>query len=508
MAKETRQIGVMKAIGARTTKITSIYLTIVLVFGLTATLLALPVGFLAGKAYAGFVASMLNFELFNQQISHGVLLFQFAIGTVLPVLVAFVPIYRASRISVQEALNDYGVINSNSLKSAQSKSKFKQLLLSNSTQLAIRNTFRRKGRLILTLITLVLGGAVFITAFNIRRSLKETVNSRFTNQRYDIQAFIAKGIADTDFSSALDSLPFIAGYETWGYGRATQLTSGSTESELMDLKLVPLKTTLFVPELISGIWLSGRTDEIVVNHMFLAKYPDTKLGNVITLKANGKQKSFKVVGIIRELFAPVTVYASKSVLAEWSQMQGKTNSVLIAFNTSENIGVNTVKLEQWFAAKKYPISLVYRKDEYKERVVDHLVVITSMLIMVSLLLIIVGGLGLITTMGINIVERMRELAILRSIGVTNLKLYKLIITEGFIVGLLSWGIATVVSVPLSYYLGNKFFNIFFETTLNFDVSFTGMFVWLGIIVLFSTVAVLVPARNAVKQSIAEGLNYE
>jgi putative ABC transport system permease protein len=76
------------------------------------------------------------------------------------------------------------------------------------------------------------------------------------------------------------------------------------------------------------------------------------------------------------------------------------------------------------------------------------------------------------------------------------------------VGLLSWGIATVVSVPLSYYLGNKFFNIFFETTLNFDVSFTGMFVWLGIIVLFSTVAVLVPARNAVKQSIAEGLNYE
>jgi putative ABC transport system permease protein len=508
MAKETRQIGVMKAIGASTTKITSIYLTIVLVFGLTATLIALPLGFLAGKGYAGFVATMLNFELFNQHISYGVLLFQIAIGTVLPVLVAFVPIYRASRISVQEALNDYGVKSSVSLKSTHSSTIINHLRLSNSTIFAIRNTFRRKGRLTLTLITLVLGGAVFISAFNIRTSLTDTVNSRFTNQRYDIQAYFTNGINENDFRSALDSLPYVASYETWGYGKATMLAAGRTESELMDLKIVPQQSTLFVPEIIDGSWLSGKPDEIVVNHMFVAKYPGTKLGNVVTLKANGKQKAFTVVGIIRELFAPVTVYASKSALAEWPQMQGKTNSVLIAFDATDNIADNSSQLEEWFRAKGYPVSMVFRKDEYKQRVVDHLVVITTMLIMVSVLLIVVGGLGLITTMGINIVERLRELAILRAIGVTNSKLYKLIVTEGFIVGLISWIIAAAVSIPVSYYMGNKFFEIFFETTLNFEVSFTGIVVWLGVIALFSTVAVLIPARNAAQQSVSEGLNYE
>jgi len=509
MAKETRQIGVMKAIGAGTGKITSIYISIVFIFGFIATLIALPLGFMAGRGYAQFVASMLNFELFNQQISHGVLFFQIAIGTILPVLVAFVPIYRASRISVREALSDYGIDDAVSLKSAHSQRLASKLKLSNTTLLAIRNTFRRKGRLVLTLITLVLGGAVFISAFNIRTSLKDTVNSRFTSQRYDISMFLSKGIDEADFCASLDSLPFVSGYETWGYAKATRIVVDKPESELMDVKVVPLQTELFVPEVMSGKWLSGNASEVVVNHVFQAKYPDVALGSEISLKVNGKIQTFKVGGCIRELFSGATVYVSKSVLAQWPQMQGKTNSALIAFKGNDtNISAYSDQLEQWIKTKNYPVSLVFRKDQYKERVVEHLVVITSMLIMVTLLLIIVGGLGLITTMGINIVERLRELSILRAIGVNNRKLYQLTLTEGFLIGVMSWALAVVVSVPVSYYLGNKFFEIFFETTLNFDISFTGILVWLAIIVVFSTVAVLIPARNANKQSVSEGLSYE
>jgi len=510
MAKETRQIGVMKAIGAGTGKITSIYLTIVLVFGFAATLIALPIGYMAGKSYATFVASMLNFELFNQSVSHGAWVFQVAIGTFLPALVSFYPVYRASRISVREALNDYGVKDNVSLSSTHSVRFINHWKLSNSNLFAIRNTFRRKGRLILTLITLVLGGAVFITAFNIRTSLKNTVESRFTNQRYDIQAFFARGINESGFRSSIDSLLFVSAYETWGYAKATRIFTGHNESELFELKLAPLQTKLFVPEMMTGHWLSGKPDEVVVNHMFLAKYPDVAVGSDIKINVNGKTKNLRVVGCIRELFAGTTVYVSKSVLAEWPEMQGKMNNALIAFNSGKypDMATNSSQLEQWFQSKNYPTGLVFRKDQYKERVVDHLVVITSMLIMVTLLLIIVGGLGLITTMGINIVERLREMAILRAIGVTNTKLYSLTITEGFIIGLLSWGIALILSVPVSYYLGNKFFNIFFETTLNFNMSAIGIVLWLGIIVVFSAVAVLVPARNANQQSVAEGLSYE
>jgi putative ABC transport system permease protein len=509
MAKEIRQIGVMKAIGAGTAKITSIYLTIVLIFGFAATLVALPLGFLAGKSYATFVASMLNFELFDLQISHRVWTFQIAIGTLLPALVSFFPVYRTSRISVREALNDYGVKDNVSLSTSHSAHFLDPLKLSNATLFAIRNTFRRKGRLILTLITLVLGGAVFISAFNIRTSLKNTVQSRFTNQRYDIQAIFAKGINEFDFRSSIDSLQFVSKYEVWGSAKATRIRIDHPESELVDVKVVPLQTELFIPEIIKGKWLSGNADEVVVNHLFLSQFPDVSLGNEITLKINGLTKKFKVVGSIRELFAIPTVYVSKSILTEIPGMQGKMNSVLIAYLPGcSDMTANSSKLEQWFKSKNYPTSLVFRKDNYKDRVIDHLVVITTMLIMVTLLLIIVGGLGLITTMGINIVERLRELAILRAIGVTDRKLYGLTITEGFVIGVTSWVLALILSAPVSYYLGNKFFNIFFETTLNFKISGTGIVVWLAIIVVFSAVAVLVPARNTIKQSVAQGLCYE
>lgn len=509
MAKETRQIGVMKAIGASTGKITSIYISIVLIFGFIATIVAMPVGFIAGKGYAQFVASMLNFELFNQKISHGILFFQIATGTVLPVLVAFIPIYRASRISVREALNDYGVSYPVSIKSASSEYLINKSGLSNTTLLAIRNTFRRKGRLVLTLITLVLGGAVFMSAFNIRTSLKDTVNSRFTNQRYDISMILLKGVNEAEFCTSLDSLPFVSDYETWGYAKATRIVPGKPESELIDVKVAPLQTKLFAPELMKGKWLTGAANEVVVNHVFQAKYPDATLGSQITLRANGRNLKLKVTGCIRELFSGPTVYVSKTVLSQWPSMPGKTNSALIAFEGKQaDISAYSIKLEQWVKARKYPVCLVFRKDQYKERVIDHLVLMTTMLIMVTLLLIIVGGLGLITTMGINIIERLRELSILRAIGVSNQKLYQLILTEGFIIGLMSWIIAVVVSVPVSYYLGNKFFNIFFETTLNFKASLTGILVWLAIIIVFSTVAVLIPARRANKQSIREGLSYE
>lgn len=510
MTKEIRQIGIMKAIGASTKKIASIYLSIVLLFGFAATLFALPVGFHAGMSYARFVASMLNFELFNTQISHGVWLFQVAIGTLLPAVVAFIPVYRGSRISVREALNNYGVKDSLSLYSGSFSRLLNHIKLPNSTIFAIRNTFRRKGRLILTLVALVLGGAVFISTFNIRTSLKETVKSRFTNQRYDVQAIFEKGISETEFRESIEKLPFVSEYEIWGFTRATQLLATGLESEQINLNLAPLKTSLFVPELFKGRWLSDNPNEAVINHVFLSKFPGTKTDSTITLKVNGKIKTFKVVGIIRELFSPQSVYVNRSVLNEWPTMSGRLNCSLIAFNPEKYADktANSIKLEQWFKLKKYPVAMVFEKDHYKELVIDHLVVITTMLIMVSLLLILVGGLGLITAMGISITERLRELAILRAVGVTSQKILQITITEGFVIGLLSWALASILSIPLSYFLGNKFFSIFFQTTLNFEISATGILLWFAVVVAFSAAAVIIPVTKANNERVAVGLSYE
>ena len=130
--------------------------------------------------------------------------------------------------------------------------------------------------------------------------------------------------------------------------------------------------------------------------------------------------------------------------------------------------------------------------------VDHLVVITSMLIMMTLLIILVGGLGIVTTMGINIIERKREIGILRATGTTNPLLYRILMYEGLVTGIISWVCSVILALPLSYYLGNFFFAVFFETTINFSVSPVGIVAWFFINLVFTSAAVLIPARNAAR----------
>ena len=67
MAKEIRQIGIMKAIGASTSRITFIYLSIVLILGTVATAIGASTGILVGIKYAQFNIGLLNFTLFEQQ---------------------------------------------------------------------------------------------------------------------------------------------------------------------------------------------------------------------------------------------------------------------------------------------------------------------------------------------------------------------------------------------------------------------------------------------------------
>ena len=65
-------------------------------------------------------------------------------------------------------------------------------------------------------------------------------------------------------------------------------------------------------------------------------------------------------------------------------------------------------------------------------------IIVAFLILMALLLAAVGGLGLTTTMSINILERVREIGVLRAIGASNVSVRQIVLVEGIVIGALSW----------------------------------------------------------------------
>ncbi|PKN93657.1 MAG: hypothetical protein CVU44_09935 [Chloroflexi bacterium HGW-Chloroflexi-6] len=109
LSQQIRQIGVMKAIGASVRQVTGIYYGMVLLLGLSGLALGLPLAILAGRGYASFASTMLNFQIFDDSVGWPYLALQILVGLFVPILAASWPILRGSRISVREAMADYGI---------------------------------------------------------------------------------------------------------------------------------------------------------------------------------------------------------------------------------------------------------------------------------------------------------------------------------------------------------------------------------------------------------------
>jgi putative ABC transport system permease protein len=135
-------------------------------------------------------------------------------------------------------------------------------------------------------------------------------------------------------------------------------------------------------------------------------------------------------------------------------------------------------------------------------------IIVAFLILMALLLAAVGGLGLTTTMSINILERVREIGVLRAIGASNISVRQIVLLEGIIMGALSWGIGMGLSWPISTFMSDQLGLALIKVPLNFEYSIGAAVLWFFVLQAVAVVASLGPARSAVRMTIREVLAYE
>ncbi|RIK24767.1 MAG: ABC transporter permease, partial [Chloroflexi bacterium] len=190
MTQQVQQIGIMKAIGARSGQITAMYVVMVVAFGLLALLVGIPLGAAGSVGLASIFGGLLNFDVGGFRLDPRVVLVQAVIGLSAPLLAAVLPIYRGVHVTVREAISDVGL----------GKGRFGRGMLDRfivalryifpmdrPTQISLRNTFRRKARLTLTLITLSLASTIFISIFSVRASLQQTLDDALQFFDYDVQ---------------------------------------------------------------------------------------------------------------------------------------------------------------------------------------------------------------------------------------------------------------------------------------------------------------------------------
>ncbi|MBL8092347.1 MAG: FtsX-like permease family protein, partial [Anaerolineales bacterium] len=130
------------------------------------------------------------------------------------------------------------------------------------------------------------------------------------------------------------------------------------------------------------------------------------------------------------------------------------------------------------------------------------------LLIMAVLTAIVGAMGLTGTMGMNVLDRTREIGIMRAIGADDRMIMQTVIGEGFVIGLISFVMAIVFSIPITYGLSSILSVTIFESPINVVFTYLGYAIWLGLIILLSTLGSVLPARNAARLTIREVLAYE
>jgi putative ABC transport system permease protein len=501
MASQVRQIGVMKAIGGTRWQIARIYFSQALFLGVAAVIVSLPLGLLGSRALCRYMAVFLNFDIDSFAVPLWVYLLVGVVGIAAPLIAAAYPVWKGSGAPVRVALADFGLAQTTFGSSrfdralARTGGTFRPLVF------AIRNSFRRRARLALTLITLAAGGLFFLSALNVRASMMNTIDRMFAPRKFDLTVSLRELYDREKLQSAIDSTPGIKRGEGW------LQTEASFGAERFNLVALPADTQLLKLEIMEGRGLAaGDTDAIVINQVLARRFSQMRVGQTVALRIGGVEKEWRVVGLSREAFSPPTGYVP---LASVPQPQ-LVNGLRLSLNQVNEDSLETVKagldrnLERLGMRARSSNTTTETRFSFDQ----HMLMIYVFFIVMAAIVGVVGGLGLMTTMSLNVLERRREMGVLRAIGATPRIVWLMVVAEALVIGVLSWVIAAVLAWPVSKVVGDTFVRALFHGGLDFSFEAVGLVIWLGVSIGLSAVASFVPAWRASRTTVREALAYE
>lgn len=514
LTQQVRQIGIMKSIGARTGQITMMYIVMVLLLGIISLIISIPLGAVGSFGLARLFANFLNFNVDGFSLDWRVVLLQVVISLLAPLLASIIPVLRGVRVTVREAISEQGLGKGQFGNSLMDRILVRSRTLlpgGRPTQISLRNTFRRKSRLALTLITLSLASTIFVSILSVRASLLQTLDDALNYFDYDIQVIFDEPYRVERIQQIADPVAGVANVETWGFGTARRLRPDGSESDSLILYAPEHDSQMLNPIMVEGRWLQeGDTNAIVVNTDFLRNDDDVGVGSVITLDINGRESDWEVVGIARGILFGANGFVNFDYYGRVTKDvdQAQISLVRLDDRSANNQSQLGSVLEDRYRSSGFRVQQMQTIAQLRTIISTIFNVIIAFLLFMAILLGFVGGLGLMGTMSINVLERTREVGVMRAIGASDRSVLLIILAEGMFIGLISWFMGTLLALPTSRVLANQLGQALLQAAPSYIFSVNGAIGWLVTILILAFIASFLPAWNASRLTVREVLSYE
>ncbi len=514
IVQQVPQVGIMKTIGGVTKQISRLYLAGVAIYGLLSLCVAVPLGIFGANALAEYMLTIINVPTGGVQILPEIVALQFAAGLVTPILAGLWPIFQGAAVSVREALQNgfggSGGYGSSRLDRALTKVK----RLPRIVVLALRNTFRRMSRVLMTLLVLTLAGTVFMMVFATNASLVGTIDDIWEGFGFDVIMGFEKSQRIAEVVPLIESRPGIEAAEMWIWTSATGRKPGETDitkEVRVRIRAVPKESKLFAPQLVAGRALDINDEHALLLNQDIAGEYGYAVGDTIELDFGSDGLiEWQIVGLVADITSDQkTAYLHLEVFNKSLNQVGRASVAEIVTTDKTFDGQIAIQrdLETFFADQGVEVAWASSAGEDRAESQSQFNILINILLVMTVLMALVGSIGLSGTLSINIIERRREIGVMRAVGASSVDVALIFIIEGLLVGLASW----VIAVPISMIAGRYFvqgIGVAIDFPAQYHIDTVGVWLWLGIVTLLSIVFSILPARKATQISVAQSLAYE
>ena len=521
ITEQTNQIGIIKAIGGTRRVIGRLYLSGVAFYGVLAFFISVPLGALLAFGASRWFLNMFNIEHEIFELSRRAFGFQVLAALAVPLLAALHPVLRGVAITVRQALASYG------LGTGQfGRGRFEQALeraglgrLPAGPALALGNMLRRKERLLLTQVVLIAAGAMFISVLSLNESLVFTLDTDLARRAYNIRFVFGREERFNRVLPMVNAMPEVAAAELWYVHPVSVLRAGQRAREVgsgAQIIGVPFGSDMYVPRVLEGRWLTNRAANEIMISREMADENGLHVGDAVSLDMGEFGASaWSVAGIFkvahRKVGDPDPVYAPADAVKAATKKFEQGSRLLVRTRSQSTADVEAVyrRINDALEARQVIVSTFGSATTAEDKVfaLGQFSVVTALLLVVAVVVAVVGGLGLMGSLAISVVERTREVGVMRAVGARSRTIMIMFLLEGVLQAAVSW----LLAVPLAFVVARPFARalgqVMLEMDLDFKFAFSAAGVWLVCVLVIAVLASAMPAQRAARIRVSESLAY-
>lgn len=504
VSEQTREIGVMRAVGARRRQVALVYARTTLLLGAIGAAAGTLLGIVLSSVLAGYFGSTFWAVDVGFGIDPGVVLVSILVGLVAPPLAALPAIRRALHVDLREALGATGAATGSA--DAIDRALRRTSFLPRVMQIGLRNAGRRKRRSLATAAIVALAVGNLLAVLALAQAATDSTRASWGSHLEDVQI-------STSGRAPFDERAWHTIVGTPGIAEAqpvlkNTVSLGGREAFVWGVERDPL----FRYRLSEGRWFDAAEDrgraQVAVIERNIAQNVGIDVGDTVNLGTAAGGARFRIIGVATNqqedgtaLYVPLSTARAlldrpAAASAYWIRMQsGDTDAVDRA----------TTILEDRLAAQGYEVTSEIRYIAERDEVAANST-LTTTIAALGFVIVAMSMVGLANAITTNVLERTREIGILRSIGARARDIRRIFTTEGVVLALAGW----VVGIPLGYLLTRLIVRLVWEVVdVRLPVVFPPENVLVALVgtTVLALLVLVLPVRRAVRFRPGDALRY-